>query len=93
MSRHRDGHIYQFPGLFYDAAAANTGWQHTHTPEQLTLKAVALGQMTAVRVTLQKLHDITTDQGDREVILDAAGSVSTAAGLLRDWYGTEPDED
>ena len=61
------------------------------TPDQETLQTVAIEQLQAALTTLEKLQGITTDQGDVEALQDAQGSVAAAQGLLRDWFGKEPD--
>ena len=61
------------------------------SPDQESLRDVALTQLQDVLTTLEKLQAITSEQSDREAVQDARGDVNAAAGLLRDWYGTEPE--
>ncbi len=61
------------------------------TPAQQALQQLALRQMAAVQETLRRLESITEDQGDREAVRDANGSVGSAVGILSEWFGQEPD--
>ncbi len=61
------------------------------TPAQRALQELALRQMAAVQDTLRRLESITGDQGDREAVQDANGSVASAVGILSEWFGQEPD--
>ena len=63
------------------------------TPAQQSLQELALRQMAAVQETLRRLQGITADQGDREAVQDASGSVGAAVEVLREWFGQEPDND
>ncbi len=63
------------------------------TPTQRALQELAIRQMTAVLETLRRLEGITPDQGDREAVQDASGSVSAAGEVLREWFGQEPVND
>ncbi len=63
------------------------------TPAQRALQQLALRQMAAIQETLRRLQGITADQGDREAAQDASGSVAAAVGVLREWFGREPDNE
>lgn len=62
----------------------------TLTPQQTALQQLALRQLEALSVTLQRIVSITDDQGDKEAVMDAAGNTTNSMELLREWFGTEP---
>ena len=70
-----------------------TNKQTSLTLEQITLRDIAIQQMTATAETLKRLRDITDDQGDREVIDDCQGNLASNVDQLMKWFGQQPDSE
>ena len=64
--------------------------ERTLNSKQATLEALALGQLQAVRESLERLQAIPACQADREALADAAELAERGTDCLRDWFGGSP---
>lgn len=61
--------------------------------DQITLRDIAIKQISELLATLGRLDAITGEQADTEVIGDIRSDLNHGVDLLNRWFGTSPVED
>ena len=61
--------------------------------EQIALRDVAVQQIGELLATLERLDRITSDQADKEVIMDIRNDLKNHIDLFGQRFGTSPTEE
>jgi len=57
---------------------------------QIALRDIAIRQIGGLLSTLERLDRITSEQSDKEVIVDVRNDLKNHVDLFNKWFGTSP---
>jgi len=60
---------------------------------QIGLRDMAVQQIGELLGTLERLNLITSEQADKEVIMDIRNDLKTHVDMFANWFGTSPIEE